>query len=111
MSIATHSNASNAIKNDIAQECRTFLRWLNFKLNISDKTSITDIKDLCNGMILVELVEHLSQRKIGNKFTKVNSKLRQHHFDRVTLVLNHMQSENVETFHEIGETLGSHSMY
>lgn len=109
MSIAPHSNTSNAIKNDIAQECRTFLRWLNFKLNISDKTALTDIKDLRNGMILVELVETLSGQKIGNKFTKVNSKLRQHHLDRVTLVLDRMHTENVETFLEIGET--QHSMY
>lgn len=97
---------TNTINNDSAQESRTFLRWLNSKLKTSSKqTIVSNLQtDLSDGMILVELVEILSGKKIGNKYTKINSKLHQHHLDRITFVLDHMSANNVEMFTKIGET-------
>lgn len=96
--------ASNTINNGIAQESRTFLRWINSKLKTSKKTPVSDVKtDLSDGMILLELFETLSGRQIGNKFTKINSKLRQHHLDRISLILECMRTENIDTFTIIGE--------
>lgn len=105
MITAQQYKASKTINNAIAQESRTFLRWINSKLEPSRKPPVTDIKtDLSDGMILLELFEALSGRKIGNKFTKNNSKLRQHHLDRISLILECMHTENIETFTKIGET-------
>lgn len=99
-----HHRAGNAISNDIAQEARTFLRWLNSKLKTNNRPSVSDVRrDLSDGMVLVELLETLSGKTIGNKFTKINSKLRQHHLDRINLVLECMHAENIKTFTKIGE--------
>lgn len=104
MSTVPQFKASNTINNDIAQESRTFLRWVNSRLQISGKSQISDIQtDLSDGMILLELLETLSRKPIGNKFTKINSKLRQHHLDRITLVLECMRTENIEIFTKIGK--------
>lgn len=104
MSTELQQKTSNTISNDIAQESRTFLRWLNSKLKLIGKPAISDVQTgLSDGMILVELVEMLSNRKIGNKFTKINSKLRQHHLDRITLVLECLRTDNVDTFIKIGK--------
>lgn len=96
---------NTSIKNDIIQECRTYLRWVNVKLNQNNVKPISNLQtDLCDGMVLVELFEICSGRKIGDKFTKVNTKLRQHHIDRIALVLNCMRNENIELIHGgIGE--------
>lgn len=105
MSSEFQQKTSNTISNDIAQESRTFLRWLNSKLKQIGKPSISDLQTgLSDGMVLVELVEMLSGRKIGNKFTKINSKLRQHHLDRIILVLECLRTDNVDTFIKIGKT-------
>lgn len=103
---AQHKKA-NKINNDTAQESRTFLRWLNAKLKSSTKqTVVANFQtDLSDGMILVELVEILSGKKVGNKYTKINSKLHQHHLDRITFVLDHMSSNGIEMFTKIGETI------
>lgn len=104
MSTELQPKTSNTISNDIAQESRTFLRWINTKLKPSDKTPIFDVQTgLNDGMVLVELVETLSGRTIGNKFTKINSKLRQHYLDRVALVLECLRTDNVDTFIKIGK--------
>lgn len=106
MSITPQSKSSNrSIKNDIIQECRTFLRWVNVKLNQHNVKPISNLQtDLCDGMVLVELFEICSGRKIGDKYTKVNTKLRQHHIDRIALVLNCMRDENIDLIHGgIGE--------
>lgn len=105
MSASLQRKLTNTINNDTAQESRTFLRWLNSKLRTRDKQlMVTNIQaDLCDGLILVELVEILSCSKIGNKFTKIESKLRHHHLDRITLVLEYMRSHGVEMFMKIGE--------
>lgn len=107
MSTELQHKTGNIISNDIAQESRTFLRWLNAKLKTSDKQPISDVQTgLSDGMVLVELIETLSGRKIGNKFTKINSKLRQHHLDRVRLVLECLRTDNVDTFIKIGKICG-----
>lgn len=105
MSITLQHKTGNAISNEIAQESRTFLRWLNSKLKINNNRSpVADVqRDLSDGMILIELLETLSGKTIGNKFTKINSKLRHHHLDRVTLVLECMRTEKIETFTKIGK--------
>lgn len=106
MSIVPQSKTSNnTIKDDIIQECRTFLRWVNVKLNQNNVKPINNLQtDLCDGIVLVELFEICSGRKIGDKFTKVNTKLRQHHIDRIALVLDCMRGDNIEIFHGgIGE--------
>lgn len=106
MSIAPQSKIiNNTIKNDITQECRTFLRWVNVKLNQNNVKPINNLQtDLCDGIVLVEIFEICSGRKIGDKFTKVNTKLRQHHIDRIALVLDCMRGDNIEIFHGgIGE--------
>lgn len=104
MSTTSQHRASNAIGNDIAQQSRTFLRWINSNLKKSNRSPVSDVQhDLNDGMVLVELLETLSGKKIGNKFTKINSKLRQHHLDRINLVLEFMHTENIETFTKIGE--------
>lgn len=91
--------SSSSIKNDTIQECRTFLRWVNAKLNQNNVKPISNLQtDLCDGIVLVELFEICSRRKIGDKFTKVNTKLRQHHIDRIALVLDCMRVENIELF-------------
>lgn len=105
MSTVPNSKSGHALKNDVAQECRTFLRWLNFQLSISDKNQITDIYDLCDGIVLVELIEALTGKQISNKFTKIKSKLHKHHADRVHLVLECMHTEHIQTFTAIGERL------
>lgn len=104
MSVAPQSSSSS-IKNDTIQECRTFLRWVNVKLNQSNLKPISNLQtDLCDGIVLVELFEICAGHKIGDKFTKVNTKLRQHHIDRIALVLDCMRGENIELFGgEIGE--------
>lgn len=108
MSTELQQKTGNIISNDIAQESRTFLRWLNLKRKSSGKSPISDVQTgLSDGIVLVELIETLSGRKIGNKFTKINSKLRQHHFDRVTLVLECLRTDNVNTFIKIGKTNGN----
>lgn len=104
MSTALHK-ASNIINNDIAQEKRTFLRWLNAKLKTSGKqVTVSNFqKDLSDGMVLLELVEILSGEKIGNKFTKINSKLRQHHLDRIKLVLDYLNDKKIGLSAKIGK--------
>lgn len=105
MSTELQHKTGNIISNDIAQESRTFLRWLNSKLNANGNAPISDVQTgLNDGMVLLELLETLTGKKIGHKYTKVNSKLQKHHFDRVQLVLECMRVENVETFIKIGET-------
>lgn len=105
MSTTPQHRVSNAIGNDIAQEARTFLRWLNSNLRASKQSPVSDVRhDLSDGMVLVELLETLSGKTIGNKFTKINSKLRQHHLDRINLVLECMRAEKIETFTKIGES-------
>lgn len=106
MSIVPQSKTSNnTINDDIIQECRTFLRWVNVKFNQNNVKPINNLQtDLCDGIVLVELFEICAGRKIGDKFTKVNTKLRQHHIDRIALVLDCMRDENIEISHEgIGE--------
>lgn len=103
MSTTLQSKINSTIKTEIAQESRTFLRWINSKLKTSNKTFISDLISLSDGMILLELVETLSNRKIGNKLTKINSKLHKHHLERVELVLDSMRTDHIETFRKIGE--------
>lgn len=108
MSIVPQSTTSNnTIKDDTIQECRTFLRWANVKLNQNNVKPINNLQtDLCDGIVLVELFEICAGRKIGDKFTKVNTKLRQQHIDRIALVLDCMRGENIEMFHGGGGTGG-----
>lgn len=82
---------------------RTFLRWLNSKRKLSGKPFVSDVQTgLSDGMVLIELLEDLSARKIANKYLKINSKLRQQHLERVLLVLECMRNDSIETFIEIG---------
>lgn len=110
MSTTLQSKINSTIKTDIAQESRTFLRWINSKLKTTDKTPISDLINLSDGIILLDLLETLSGQKIGNKLIKINSKLHKHHLERVELVLNSMRTEHIETFRKIGERSHSISM-
>lgn len=103
MNVNSQSKTNSPVENVFTQECQTFLRWVNVQLKKSNIIPINELQtDLCDGLVLAELFEILSNRKIGDKFTKVDSKLRQHHLNRIKLVLDNMRADNIETFNDIG---------
>lgn len=90
-------------KKTFEQEQKTLIRWINFILRSSHRNVIVhSLKvDLCDGEILVDLLESL----ISKKFTEVNRKpsTNKERLENISSVLEFLRDENVEINAEIGE--------
>lgn len=86
------------------EDSRTFLRWINFTL-IPKSNSINDLQyDLCDGTVLIDLLECLTSKQQIPNSLKSNNNIRKQKLNRVTLVVDYMKGENVETCSDIGKS-------
>lgn len=86
----------------VMQESRTFVRWANDKLK-GKSVQITNLQsDLGDGTLLLDLIECLTQKRNAPLLNR-NLNSRQLHLERVSMVIDRLKAENVETISEIGE--------
>ena len=72
---------------------RTFCRWCNEHLKVAN-IGINNLKtDLCDGIILIVLLEVLANKRVG-KYNK-RPKLKSQKLENVAIVLKFMQNENI----------------
>ena len=79
---------------------KTFTNWVNEQLKVQ-KMAVTDLtKDFTDGVVLIVLLEVLSQKKVG-KYTK-KPKMRAQKSENIEKVLNFIKSEGIRLVN-IGE--------
>ncbi|KAK5134892.1 hypothetical protein LTR08_005982 [Meristemomyces frigidus] len=79
----------------IRVQAKTFTKWLNNKLTARPNIQITDlVTDLSDGVILIHLLEILSQESLGRYAAR--PKLRVQRFENVNIALDFIKSRRIQ---------------
>lgn len=78
----------------ITVQQKTFTKWLNTKIEARDLQVVDLVKDLSDGVILIHLLECLSQESLGRYAAK--PKLRVQRFENANLSLDFIKSRGIQ---------------
>jgi len=92
--LGIHINESVNLISETVQK-KTFTLWINAYLQQRNLKVVDLEKDLCDGVLLLNLLEIILKQKLVTKIHKANV---MHKLDNLTIVVNTMQKNGIKTY-------------
>lgn len=90
-------------KNDIVQESKTFIRWINIMLKETSQTVNNLESDLQDGTVLLDLFICLTNKTFPVNSLNIDPDQSQTPIDRINTIIDCMKAENVDFYEDIGK--------
>lgn len=99
--MTSENNMNRKIEKSNNQQINTFLRWINAIIKEKGKAIENLRNDLCDGVVLIALIEVLSGKCLSN-YHKQPTQQKQK-IENVSLVIQFLELENIEIIVDIGK--------